>query len=369
MERDSVFEERIVLRANPGEIAPTALERGATWLLGTASVITTLLAVAAAATVEVQVQGLLAFAAWCASLAIAVRLVPQLWHQGAEFIVTERHVIWRRGRFRRSIDRSQISFARIHWYPGKSGLGDLELVRDVPTGALRRKLCIVLRGVMHPDRLWEVIRSGDVSRLNDATPERPVGARLPAGERVVWTGKPRATWRNFVPERRRDFVASLLGLTTAGGIAYIAPRAIVAARGMLQAGVSPTSIGFLALTASLALTVALLFGTAAALVWSSVVAPGLRAGRTRYVITDQRVLIASWHDELLVDRTRIVDVIAAARENGQHDLFLVLDGPRSRGVAVSGAFEDDAPANTLMPVLRGIVDVDDARRLLGVARV
>lgn len=367
MERDSIFEERIVHRASPGEIAPTALERGATWLLGTASAITTLLAVAAAVTVGAQVDGLIVFGAWCASLGVAVRLVPQLWHQSAEFIVTERHVIWRRGRFRRSIDRAQISFARIHWYPGKNGLGDLELVRDVPTGALRRKLCIVLRGVTHPDRLWEVIRTGDVSHLDEAAPERPVGARLPVGERVVWTGKPRATWRNFVPEGRRDLAACLLGLTVAACMAYVAPRAFVAARGMLQAGMSPTSVGFLALAASLGLTVALLFGTAAALVWSSIVAPGLRAGRTRYVITDQRVLIASWHDELLVDRARIVDVIATARENGQHDLFLVLDGPKSRGVAVSGAFED-APAHTLMPVLRGIVDVDDARRLLGVVR-
>lgn len=364
MERDSVYGERIIHTARPGDIAATALERGATWLLGTAAVITTLLAVAAAVTLGAHVQGLIVFAAWCASLGVAVRLVPQLWHQGAEFLVTERHVVWRRGRFRRSIDRSQISFARIHWYPGKGGQGDLELVRDVPMGALRRKLAIVLRGVEHPDRLWELIRSGDPSHLDAEAPTRPVGARLPAGERVVWTEKPRSSWRDFVPERRRDLAACLLGLTAAVAVAWVAPRAFSAARGVLDAGVSPTSVGFMALAGSLGLTVALLFGTAAALVWSSIVAPGLRAGRTRYVITDQRVLIASWHDELLIDRARIVDVIASARVDGQHDLFLVLDGPSSRGVAVSGAFED-APAGELMPVLRGIVDVDDARRLLG----
>lgn len=364
MERDSVFGERIIHTARPGEIAATALERGATWLLGTAAVITTLLAVAAAVTLGAHVQGLLAFAAWCASLGVAVRLVPQLWHQGADFVVTERHVVWRRGRFRRSIDRAQISFARIHWYPGRGGRGDLELVRDVPTGALRRKLVVLLRGVEHPDRLWELIRSGDVRQLDVAAPTRPVGARLPEGERVVWTEKPRSSWRDFVPERRRELVGCALGLTSAAAVAWIAPRAVGAARGVLDAGVSPTSVGFVALAASLALTVALLFGTAAALVWSSIVAPGLRAGRTRYVITDQRVLISSWHDELLIDRARIIDVIESARVDGQHDLFLVLDGPRSRGVAVSGAFED-APPGELMPVLRGIVDVEDARRLLG----
>ncbi len=363
MERDSVFGERIIHTARPGDIAATALERGATWLLGTAAAISASLAIAAAVTLGVQVQGLVAFAAWCASLGVGVRLVPQLWHQGADFVVTERRVVWRRGRFRRSIDRAQISFARIHWYPGKSGRGDLELVRDVPMGALRRKLTILLRGVEHPDRLWELIRSGDLRHLDVEAPTRPVGARLPVGERVVWTEKPRASWRDFVPERRRDLAASALGLVAALAVAWVGPHALGAARRVLEAGVPVASLGFVALAASLGLTVALLFGTAAALVWSSVVAPGLRAGRTRYVITDQRVLIASGHDELLIDRARIVDVIAAARVDGQHDLFLVLDGPRSRGVAVSGAFED-APPGELSPVLRGIVDVDDARRLL-----
>ncbi|MCC6647002.1 MAG: hypothetical protein IT374_15695 [Polyangiaceae bacterium] len=363
MARDSVYGERIIHAERPGEIVPTALERGATWLLGTAAMITALLAVAAAVTIDAEVQGLVAFAAWCASLGVAVRLVPQLWHQGAELLVTARHVVWSRGGFRRSIDRAQISFARIHWYPGGSGRGDLELVRDVPTGALRRKLSITFRGVAHPDRLWELIRSGDVSHLDDRAPARPVGARLPVGERVVWTEKTRASWRDFVPERRRDLAACLLGVSVAVAVVWVAPRAVAAARGALDAGVAPTSLGFLALAGSLALTVALLFGTAAALVWSSIVAPGLRAGRTRYVITDQRVLIASWRDELLIDRSRIVDVIASARVDGHHDLFLVIDGPSSRGVTVSGAFEEGPPGE-LMPVLRGIVDVDDARRLL-----
>ena len=46
----------------------------------------------------------------------------------------------RRGRLRRSIDRREISYARIHWDPKRPGIGDLEIVRAVPTGALRRRL-------------------------------------------------------------------------------------------------------------------------------------------------------------------------------------------------------------------------------------
>ena len=49
------------------------------------------------------------------------------------YIVTEKHVIWQRGRLRRSIDRDAISYAIIRW--SSPGIGDLVLERAVPTGA------------------------------------------------------------------------------------------------------------------------------------------------------------------------------------------------------------------------------------------
>ena len=84
--------------------------------------------------------------------------LPRVWLSKVKYIVTEHHVISQRGPFRRTIERRAISFARIFWNANAAGVGDIDLVRAVPTGALRRRLMLSLSGVSCPDRVWAIIR-------------------------------------------------------------------------------------------------------------------------------------------------------------------------------------------------------------------
>ena len=87
---------------------------------------------------------------------------------------------------------------------------------------------------------------------------------------------------------------------------------------------------------------------------------------TRYWITDRRVLIAQGDEELHLERTRIIDVIDAPAAGGDRaisDLFLILDGPRARAVAMQGAFDDQAPRE-LSPILRNVLDGEEVGRIL-----
>ena len=123
------------------------------------------------------------------------------------------------------------------------------------------------------------------------------------------------------------------------------------------------SVAFGALAVALFLTVALLLGVGVALLWSSAIEPGIATKATRYLITTRRVLIAQGHEELHLDRSRIVDVIDTEAAFGGRDLFLVLDGPRSRAMSMNGAF-DDSVDRALRPVLRHVADGEGAGRIL-----
>jgi hypothetical protein len=103
------------------------------------------------------------------------------------------------------------------------------------------------------------------------------------------------------------------------------------------------------------------------LLYAVVVRPARLAAQTRYLITDRRVLIQRGNEELHLDRSRIVDVIDAPAEGGVHDVFLVLDGPRARAVAASGAF-GEAGAHGLQPVLQRVADADAVQRILQESR-
>src|SRR5690606_31043476 len=107
---------------------------------------------------------------------------------------TDNHIIVKRGRFRRSIERRAISYARIRWHAQAPGTGDLELVRAVPTGALRRRLTIVLPNLAAPDRVWAIIR-GVPTASSGGDGHVPLAQRLDEGERVLWSGRPAADWR------------------------------------------------------------------------------------------------------------------------------------------------------------------------------
>jgi hypothetical protein len=94
------------------------------------------------------------------------------------------------------------------------------------------------------------------------------------------------------------------------------------------------------------------------------IAPAKNLQHTRYLITDRRVLIQRGREELHLDRERIVDVIPARTTAGLTDVFLVLDGPRARGLAISGAFGESDAGTQLIPVLEQVEDAESVSRIL-----
>ena len=78
-------------------------------------------------------------ACYLAIAGIGFLLAPRYLLDPCEFMVTDKRVIWRRGRMTRNIERSGITYARIRWHRGAAGVGHLELVRAVPFGPLARR--------------------------------------------------------------------------------------------------------------------------------------------------------------------------------------------------------------------------------------
>lgn len=362
MRRDSLYGEQVLWSGRPKEVSTPGIYRAAAAVSGVTSAIATASAVVVSTVLEKRPSELLLFAGWMGTLALAFALLPRWWRSELEFLLTDRHIVMRRGKVRRSIERSAISFARIHWHPKLPGIGDLELVRAVPTGALRRRLAIVLPGLVAPDRVWAIIRG--------VTPAAPAGdghrllaQRLDEGERVLWSAQPEAGWGAWIPTNSRQFlsiaIAMVLGLATA----VVSFHAVHSLRVVVGAGMEAESASFVALVASLSLTIVLLASAAVGLLYAAVVKPARLHARTRYLITDRRVLIQRGDEELHLDRTGIVDVIHTPIDRRLHDIFLVLDGPRARAVAASGAF-GEARGQGLQPVLLRVADADEVQRIL-----
>ncbi|MRG94326.1 hypothetical protein [Polyangium spumosum] len=362
MKRDSLFEESVVWAGRPKAVTSPVLYQIAAAIAGVISAITTASAVVVATALGSSPGALLAFAAWMAVLAVAFAHGPKWWRSELEFVVTERHVILQRGRHRRMMDRSAISFARIHWDPKRPGIGDLELVRAVPTGALRRRLAIVFTGLVAPDRVWAIVRG-----VTPSTPagdgQRLLAQRLDDGERVLWSGHPPDSLRKWLPSSGRAALGLLLGLGLFASAIFSSRHAVHAARTVVRGGLSPESLSFFALVTSLALTILLLVSAGAFVVYASIVRPARLETRTRYWVTNRRVLIQRGDEELHLERTRIVDVIDSPAAGGYNDLFLVLDGPRARAFASSGAF-GERETEGLQPVLRRITDPEAVRRII-----
>jgi hypothetical protein len=362
VKRDSLYGEPVLWSGRPKEVSTPPLYRVTAVVCAAASAITTTSAIAVSSVIASRPGGLLAFAAWMATLALAFAVVPRWWRSELEFTVTDRHVIMRRGRIRRSIEILQISYARIHWNPRVPGIGDLELVRAVPTGALRRRLAIVLHGLIAPDRVWAIMRgvpptapAGDGHRL--------LAQRLDEGERVLWAAHPEPSWRIWLPTGSKS-VGSLAIAALLGAAAVIIYRGTVhALRSLVAGGLAPRSTSFVAFVVSLSLVIVLLVSSAMGVVYTVVIRPARLAAHTRYLITDRRVLIQRGDEELHLDRSRIVDVIDTPAGGGVRDIFLVLDGPRARAVAASGAF-GEAGAQGLQPVLRRVADADAVQQIL-----
>ena len=140
--------------------------------------------------------------------------------------------------------------------------------------------------------------------------------------------------------------------------------AVPAAKHVLAAGLSTRSPAFIALVMAVALTAVLLACVAVGLGYVALVRPGRLVQKTRYLITDRRVLIQRGNEELCLDRVRIVDVIDSPGQRGLHDIFLVLDGPRARAVAAGGAFGERDVEDGLIPVFHAVADAEEVSQIL-----
>jgi hypothetical protein len=306
---------------------------------------------------------LVAFAAWCATLALGAWRIPLWFRSQVRYVVTEKRVVWQRGRLRRSIERDAISYAIIRWNPGSPGVGDLVLERAVPTGALRRTLTVTLADVEAPDRLWAIVRG-----LTPSAPQgdgtRPLAQRLDDGERVLWSAFPRAS-RWTARRVATAFAATLL----ASSAAIVVARAAPALARVFRAQALAPALAFI-LAFAVALVVLLVVAVAAWVGYASLLRPWRLARATRYFVTDRRVLIRRGTEELHLDRQRIAYVITTKRRDGDpmRDLFLVLDGPQARAFSPSGAFGEGGEAR-LRPMFSAIEDADTASDILHVSRI
>jgi hypothetical protein len=353
--------ERIVWTGRPKVTAVPLGYRIASLTMALVASVATAFAVVVASLHE-PFGGLILLGAWCSTLALFARFGPSIWRSELSYVVTDKHVMWKRGRLRRTIDRAGISYARIHWHPSIPGIGDLELVRAVPTGALRRRLSLRLPGVVAPDRLWAIIR-GVPTAGGAGSGRRPLAQRLDEGERVVWSARPAGTWRTYLPTGWREAAVALSAAAVAGALVREVAHGVPALGRVLGAGMVAGSPAFVGLVAGVGLTALLLASVAAGLAYWALVRPARLNRMTRYLITDQRVLIQRGREELCLDRARIVDVIATPMQNGLRDLFLVLDGPKARAVAAGGAFGERDVAG-LVPVLHAVSDADEVSQIL-----
>lgn len=363
MRRDSVFGERIVWQGRPEVTDPPAFLRALATVTHVVAAITASFAAVIAVALREFPTAPLLFAAWCIALGVALVRVPRRWAETSRYLVTEKQVIVKYGPFSRSIERGAISFARIFWNGDVPNTGDLEVVRAVPTGALRRRLRLKLSGLLAPDRVWAIIRGAE-----DLAPagqgDMPVGQRLDRGERVMWTAKPRPTLSAFLPHGQREWVLLAIALFLLAATGRVLMRAVPTLERIAAGGLPVKSFSFLALVFGFGLMVLLLLSIAGYLIYDAVIRPGLLAKQTRYLVTNKRVLIQRHTEELHLDRSRIIDVIAEPVGDGLRTLFLVLDGPRARAVAASGAFGEMGRGPHLLPVFESVEDADSVSRIL-----
>jgi hypothetical protein len=369
MSRDSLFGETILWSGTPKDTSTSPVARVIMAVSGGVALVSLSFAVVLSTALHVAASGLILFAGWCSALALLAYCGPRLWRTGVEYAVTDRHVIWRRGPIRRSIDRDSISYARIRWSTTTVGVGDLVLVRAVPTGALRRTLSLTLSDVVAPDRVWAIARGVTPSApLGDG--ERPLPQRLDEGERVVWSGTP-----VLAPWTFRRFLTATLAVGVGLAAARSANHVIPTLRRIAHLHALP-GWSFALFVAAVVASVLFVAVVAGGVGYVACVRPSRLARATRYLVTNRRVLIRRGREELSLDRTRIADVISSPTRRPLRDgsvpssggaplvdLFLVLDGPHARAFASSGAFREE-DGDALIPVLSAIEDAETVDAIL-----
>lgn len=363
MARDSLYGEDIVWSGGPKVVSVPGAFKLAAVVAGTMSAVALAFAVVVATSLHQRASTLVAFAAWSASLALAAWRLPLWFRSAARYVVTDKHVIWQRGRLRRSIERDAISYAIVRWNPSAPGIGDLVLERAVPTGALKRTLSLTLSNVEAPDRLWAVVRGLTPSApLGDGN--RPLAQRLDEGERVLWTARP---WASRWTSRR--IATAVFGVLLAIAAVHVFVRLGRPIARVLRAHALPPATAAV-LVAGGTLVVLLLAGLASFVAYSALLKPWRLTRETRYFVTDRRVLIRRGTEELHLNRERIAYVITAPSRDGSArcDVYLVLDGPQARAFSPSGAF-GGADEERLVPMFTAVEDADTATAVLHVSRI
>ncbi len=362
-ERDPRTGEHVVWRGRPAGVSPSPVLRVSGYVLIALTFTSLCFAVVIARTLGTPPTSSIVFAAWCSSLAFVCLKGPQFWFDSVEYVVTDSRVLWRRGLFSRSIGRDHVSFVRIFWDPARPGYGDLELVRAVPTGALRRRLRLRLHGLSAPARVAAI-----VLRRDDVTPAtmetRPLTQRLEQGERVVWSGKPRLSPRVYLPQSREDWLKAFLFVMLVAVLARMIFGVWPVLRRLSDAGLSVGSLSFVTLCAALLTSAAVVTASAMLAFWDGFLRPRRQVEQTRYLVTNRRVLIQRGREELYLDRSRIAHIIDTPAGDGLFDVFLVLDGPQARALAASGAFGEGERRHSLYPVLQRVADAEGVRKIL-----
>lgn len=355
MQRDSLFGETILWTGKPVRPRTPASFRVAAIVAAGVSASTLAFAIVVTRALGAPVGGMLAFACWCALLAVGAWRLPLVWLSRVEYVITEKHVIWRRGPLRRTIDRASISFAHLRWDPSDPSIGDLVLVRAVPTGALRRTLRLTLSSVRAPDLVWALVRGIEPSAaLGDG--QRPLAQRLDPSERVLWTARPLSSAWTVRRAITTMLAAVLLVASVEATFHAVGPTRKVLGLHALGPWITATFV------AGVSLGVLLLVAATCVFVHRALVRPLLQKRSTRYFVTNRRVLIQRGAEELHLDRSHIAYVISAPSSKALQDVFLVLDGPQARALAASGAF--GRKAEGLEPVFSAIDSADDVSALL-----
>src|SRR5689334_3409034 len=115
MARDSLFGETILWSGRPKVASVPPAYKLVAAVSAVLSVVTLCFALVVSVGLHAAVGSMVFFSAWCAMIALGAWQLPLVWRARVEYLVTDKHVIWRRGPLRRSIDRGAISYARIRW--------------------------------------------------------------------------------------------------------------------------------------------------------------------------------------------------------------------------------------------------------------
>jgi hypothetical protein len=290
---------------------------------------------------------------------VALLLAPRYLLDPCEFLITDRHVIWRRGQLRRMIELRAITYARIHWHRSEPGIGHLELVRSAPFGPFLRRQRVMLHDVPAPDRLFALIRGvepNDFAGYHDVQ----LTDRLDKGERVLWGASPLGMRLG-----RAELFLALFGvimLFASGAYAYRVGGLLIALENL---GLPMRSATWVMLALAMLISIGIMLSVAGALLWRGIWGARAAGSSTEYILTDSRVLIRRGRTELSVDRRRIVDVAEQPSSGDLGNLYLILDGQHARALDDSGALGFLAPPRALVaPVLYEVRDRELFRALL-----